>query len=195
MASTPTVVLATQPPLILARVIEVSSSHGVSPVTAADLPEAQELATRLMEHKVATLETYLRVQAVQPASVLVAQGLGRITGVIGVLFLRQAAVDQLLEGAFDALDPDTALLTEEGERPVAAYAWGVAASTKPAGQAVLGGGGAVRQLLFPTITRFTRAVTGAGRHVALTRYGYRPLRHAEDDLMVSEPAMAAEKAA
>lgn len=122
MVSKPTVVLALQPPLVLARVIEVSSPHGVSPVTPLDLPEAQELATRLMEHKVASLQTYLRVQAVQPAAVLVAKELGRITGVVGMLFLRQAAVDQLLAGEFDALDPDTALLTQEGECPVAAYA-------------------------------------------------------------------------
>lgn len=195
MASKPTVVLMSQPPLVLARVIEVSSPYGISPVSAEDLPQAQDLATRLMEHKVASLETYLRVQAVQPASVLVSKEEGRLTGVVGMLFLRQAGVDQILEGAFDALDPDSDLLTHEGECPIALYAWGVAASTKTGGQAILGGGGAIRQGLFPTITGFTRAVTGAGRHVALTRYGYRPLRHADDDLMVSEPKLASEKAA
>jgi hypothetical protein len=196
MTNKPKVYLAPQPPLVLSKVIEVSSPHGVSPVKTEDLPEAQELATRLMEHKVASLETYLRVQTVQPAAVLVAKEAGVITGVVGMLFLRQAAVDQILAGEFDALDPATELLTVEGEAPKALYAWGVAASTKLGGQAILVGGRAVRLELFPTITGFTRAVTGAGRHVALTRYGYRPLRHPEDDLMVSEPTLvAAERAA
>jgi hypothetical protein len=191
----PGVVLASQPPLRIADVIAVSAPFGATPATADDLPAAQELATRLMAHKVASLDTYLRVQRIQPAAVLVAKESGQVTGVAGMLFLRRAAVDQFLAGTFDALDPADDLLTHEGECPVALYAWGVAAATKPGGQAILGGGRAVRLQLFPTITGFTRAVTGAGRHVALTRYGYRPLRHPDDDLMVSEPTLVAERAA
>ena len=191
----PEVTLAPQPPLLITEVIAASSPFGVAPASVDDLLEAQDLATRLMEHKVASLETYLRVQAIQPAAVLVAREAGHVTGVAGMLFLRQAGVDQILDGVFDALDPADDLLTAEGEHPVALYAWGVAAATKLGGQAILGGGRAVRLQLFPTITGFTRAVTGAGRHVALTRYGYRPLRHADDDLMVSEPALTAEQAA
>lgn len=195
MSVRPTVYLAPQPPLLLSRVIAVSAPHGAVPARPEDLEEAQELATRLMEHKVASLETYLRVQQVQPAAVLVARDEGRIAGVVGVLFLRPAGVEQILDGVFDALDPPTEVLTAEGECPAALYAWGVAASTKVGSQAILVGGRAVRLELFPTITGFTRAVTGAGRHVALTRYGYRPLRHADDDLMVAEPTLAAERAA
>lgn len=191
----PKVMLAPQPPLRIAEVIAAAAPFGATPAEAGDLPHAQDLATRLMAHKVASLETYLRVQRIQPAAVLVAKEAGRVTGVAGMLFLRQAAVDQFLAGAFDALDPADDLLTPEGESPAALYAWGVAAATRTGGQAILGGGRAVRLRLFPTITAFTRAVTGAGRHVALTRYGYRPLRHADDDLMVSEPALAAERAA
>ncbi|MBS0410677.1 MAG: hypothetical protein JSR86_12240 [Proteobacteria bacterium] len=191
----PDVFLAPQPLLRIADVIAVSSPFGVAPADPRDLVEAQDLATRLMEHKVASLETYLRVQVIQPAAVLVAKEAGRVTGVAGMLFLRRAGVEQILAGAFDALDPADELLTHEGESPVALYAWGVAAATKLGGQAILGGGRAVRLQLFPTITGFTRAVTGAGRHVALTRYGYRPLRHPDDDLMVSEPTLAAERAA
>jgi hypothetical protein len=195
MSVRPSVYLAPQPPLVLSRVIEVSAPHGAIPATADDLPEAQDLATRLMEHKVASLETYLRVQQVQPAAVLVSRDEGRIAGVVGMLFLRPAGVEQILDGVFDALDPPTEVLTAEGESPAALYAWGVAASTKVGSQAILVGGRAVRLDLFPTITGFTRAVTGAGRHVALTRYGYRPLRHPDDEMMVSEPTLAAERAA
>ncbi len=195
MAAKPTASLRLQPPLILARLIAVSAPFGVVPATPDDLPQAQTLASRLMGHKVASLGTYLRVQSVQPAAVLVSKAQGQVTGVMGILFLRQEAVDQLLDGVFDALDPDINLLTVEGETPVAAYAWGVAVADKTAGQAVLGAGNAVKQQLFPTITSFTRTVTGAGRHVALTRYGYRPLRHSDDDLMVSEPRLVSVQAA
>lgn len=192
MSSKPMVLLPPQPPLLLQRIFDVTAPHGITPVAAQDLPEAQELAARLMAHKVASLETYLRVQVVQPAAVLICKEEGRITGVTGMLFLRQAAVDQFIEGEFDALDPADELLTREGESPVAAYAWGVAASTKIGGAAILGGGVAIRSELFPNITGLTRAVTGAGRHVGVTRYGFRPLRHPDDELMVAEfPPVAA----
>ncbi|SRR5258706_7867909 len=194
MAATPSVLLIRQPHLRLARVLQVTSAFGIAPPAAAELEEARALASRLMSHKVATMDTYFRVLAVQPAAVLVFKEGGQVTGVTGQLFLNRRAVDQLLQGEFDALDPDPSLLTTEGQRPVAAYAWGVAAATKPAGAAILGGGGAMRERLFPNLTAFTRAVTGAGRHVALTRYGYRPLRGPDDDLMVTEP-QAQEQAA
>ncbi|HWA64006.1 MAG TPA: hypothetical protein VG939_21720 [Caulobacteraceae bacterium] len=189
------ITLLPQPRLNLRAVIEVASVHNVAPVQRRDLPSMRDLAERLMDHKVASLATYRAVQSVQPCSLLVYKEEGRVTGVIGMLFLRAAAVEQLVAGEFDALDPALELLTAEDEAPVAAYAWGVAAETKDAGKAILGGGAAVRQKLFPTITAFTRAVTGAGRHVAVTRYGYRSLRFDGDDLMVREPAQAAEVAA
>lgn len=181
----------------MADVIGIGARFSVSVATAEDLPEAQALAARLMAHKVADLDVYLRVQSIQPVAVMVAKEEGRITAVTAMLFLRAAAVDQFAADAFDALDPDGALLTVEGESPAAVYSWGVAAATKPGGAAVLGAGMAIREELFPYITALSRAVTGAGRHVAMTRYGYRPLRHADDELMVAEfrPPLAAEKAA
>jgi len=104
-------------------------------------------------------------------------------------------VEQLLADRFDALDIDTDLLAREGERPAALYAWG-GSQPRPrrAGAAVLGAAVAIKSTLFPTMTAFTRAVTGAGRHVAQTRYGFRGLRHPDDDLMVNEPKLAVQAA-
>ncbi|MGA0599486.1 hypothetical protein ACO2Q3_02130 [Caulobacter sp. KR2-114] len=197
MAGQPTILLPPQPPLRLADILRVTTPHGVALAAAQDLPEAQALAARLMAHKVAELDVYLRVQAVQPAAVMIAKEEGRITAVTAMLFLRPAAVDQFAQDAFEALDPANDLLTVEGESPAAVYSWGVAAATKSGGAAVLGSGVAIREELFPHITALTRAVTGAGRHVALTRYGYRPLRRDDDDLLVAEfpPAVATEQAA
>lgn len=184
------VVLPAQPILRFDAVASLAASHGIVPASADDLPEMRDLAERLMNHKVASMEAYVAVQAVQPPAILVYREDGRMTGVFGRLFLREEGVRQLLDDRFDALDVDCDLLSREGERPAAMYAWGVACETRAAGVAILGGAGAIRSILFPVITAFTRAVTGAGRHVAMTRYGFRGLRHADDDLMVSEPKFA-----
>jgi hypothetical protein len=195
MTTVPSVVLLPQPALRLKSVLEVAAPHKIAPATADDLLETQALAARLMDHKVAALETYLAVMAVQPAALLIHKEEGRVTGVVGMLFLRRSGVNQILRGRFNATEVDVDLLTPEGESPVAIYTWGVAAATKPAGTAILVGGSTVRQVLFPTISSFTKAVTGAGRHVAVDRYGFRPLRHAQDDLLVREPKWPAEQAA
>ena len=34
------------------------------------------------------------------------------------------------------------------------------------------------------------AVTPVGRHISISRYGYRPLRSADDDILVREPTAA-----
>jgi hypothetical protein len=185
----PTITLTRQPRLFSEQILAVAAARGCSPPDLAELVEGRELATELMDHEVAPLAVYLAVQAVQPSALFVYRQEGRIAGVFGALFLSQPAVERILSGRFDALNPDLSLLTRDGERPALAYSWGVAARTKVAGAAVLGAAGDVTRTLFPEITAFTRAVTGAGRHIALKRYGYRPLRGPEDDLLVKEPAI------
>jgi hypothetical protein len=187
MHSAPTVLLVRQPIMRAAAMLEVTAAHGIFPPSADELAEARELAERLMGHEVASLDTYRAVMAIQPASVLVFKEDGRVTGVTASLFLRRRAVDVIVRGRFNALTPDVDLLAREGEHPAAAYGWGVAVATRPASKAILGGGVAMKDVLFPTLTAFARAVTGAGRHICLTRYGYRPLRGPDDDLLVSEP--------
>ena len=194
MGTTPSVILLPQPALRLRSVIEVAAPHHLAPAQSDDLVEMRDLAACLMDAKVAELETYLAVQQIQPAALLIHKEDGRITGVVGMLYVRMSAVNQILRGRFNAVAPNTDLLTPEGESPAALYTWGVAASTKPAGTAILVGGSAVRQTLFPTISSFTKAVTGAGRHVAVDRYGFRPLRNPQDDLLVREPKWAEQAA-
>ncbi|HZZ87947.1 MAG TPA: hypothetical protein VFE13_06385 [Caulobacteraceae bacterium] len=165
--------------------LAVGRDFGMAPPTPAELAEARELAGTLMDHKVVGIDTLNAVLAIQPASTLIYKEDGKVTGVSGQLILTSAAFAPLLAGAFDAVNLDTTYLAREGELVALGYGWGIAASTKPAGYAVSNAGRVIRETLFPNIATFTKAVTAIGRHVALTRYGYQPLRHPDDDLMIS----------
>jgi hypothetical protein len=177
-----------------AALLAAGREFGMTMPTVPELHEARALASSLMEHEVVGIETLLKVQQVQPASTLVFKEDGRVTAVAGQLILNSTTIRPLLAGEFDALDVDPDFLARDGELVALGYAWGIAASTKPGGQAIGGFNRVVGERLFPHIVGFTRAVTPIGRHVAATRYGYEPLRHPDDELMVSIPgrrAMAA----
>jgi hypothetical protein len=170
-----------------AGMLAIGHELGMSPPTAAELPEARALASTLMNHEVVGISVLAAVLEIQPAATLVYREDGRITGVSGQLILTARAWGPLRAGEFDALIVDPNFLAREGERIALGYGWGVAASTKPAGYAVNNAGRLMRERLFPHMTVFTRAVTAIGRHVCTTRYGYQPMRHDGDDLMISPP--------
>jgi hypothetical protein len=170
-----------------AGMLAIGRELGMAPPTEAELPEARALASTLMDYEVVDVPTLATVLSIQPAAALVFKEDGRITGVAGQLILTARAWAPLLAGEFDALVVDPGYLAREGELVALGYGWGVAASTKPAGYAVNNVGRLFRERIFPNLTVFTRAVTPIGRHVCLTRYGYQPMRHEGDDLMISFP--------
>jgi len=157
------------------------------PPSLVELEAARELAGRLMKHEVAPLESYLAVMSIQPAAIMVFKERGRVTGVISALFLKECCLAPILDGSFDAVSPGAEQLSAEGEAPALLYSWGIAAETKPAAAAILRVGADVTRLLYPEIPAFTRAVTADGRRTAGGRYGYRPLRHPDDDLFARLP--------
>jgi hypothetical protein len=167
--------------------LAVGREAGLSPPTSEDIPVARALASKLMDHEVVSEATLLAVLAIQPASLLVFREEGDVTGVYGQLLLGESAVRAIFSGTFDALEVDIGHLSRAGETPALGYVWGLAASTKKGGAAILSYGRLVRPRLFPNLTVFTRAVTPIGRHIALNRYGYQPLRGPDDDLMVHLP--------
>ena len=171
--------------------LAIGREFNMAPPTAAELPEARALAQTLMDHEVVSEAVLIKVLSIQPASTLVLKEDGRITGVSGQLMLTPPTFRIMLAGEFDAVNVDTDLLAREGDLVSLGYGWGIAASTKPAANAVSWVGRTMRLRLFTHITGFTRAVTPVGRHIALNRYGYQPLRHADDDLMISLPKRAA----
>lgn len=170
-----------------ASLLAAGRECGMVPPTEAELEEARALASSLMDHEVVGIDTLIAVRRIQPGATLVFKEDGRITGVAGQLILNLTCIRPLFDGAFDALNVDTDYLARDGELVAIGYAWGIAASTKPGGQAIGGFNRLIRERLFPTIAGFTRAVTPIGRHVAASRYGYVPLRHEDDDLMIAIP--------
>jgi hypothetical protein len=166
---------------------QVATEVELAPPEDHEIEAARKLASDLMQHEVVSLQTLLAVREIQPAALLVFRDHGEITGVFGQLLLRPAAVPPLFEGDFDALDVDIDYLSREGELVALGYAWGIAASSKRAAAALISHGQLVRRRLFPDLTIFTRAVTPVGRHIALNRYGYQPLRNPDDDLLIRLP--------
>ncbi|HEX3407623.1 MAG TPA: hypothetical protein VHS81_10335 [Caulobacteraceae bacterium] len=167
--------------------LAVAEMVGMAAPTDDEMPVARELAATLMAQEVVSVANLRAVQAIQPAATLVYRQDGKVVGVAGQLLLRPCAVRQLFDGVFDAMNVDTDCLSRPGEMPALGYCWGVAASTKPAAGAVIGFSKRVRELLFADLTIFTRAVTPVGRHTALNRHGYVPLRRPDDDLLIRLP--------
>jgi hypothetical protein len=166
----------------------IAARFGFAPIQGREFAEARALARDLMQHEVADVDTFMAVQALQPAASICLKEAGRIIGVLGMLWLRAPAVTQILAGRFDAVSLDPELLSRGGETPAAGYGWGVAAATKPAGKAALACGDAFTSGPFARFDIFSRVVTPVGRHIALTRSGCVPLRSPDDDL-VFRPAL------
>lgn len=168
--------------------LAVAAANGMAQPTDDEMPIARDLAATLMAQEVVSVEVLRAVQAIQCAATLVyRQEDGKITGVAGQLLFRPSAVELLLADELDTMNVDTRHLTRPGEAPALGYCWGVAASTKPAAGAVIGFSKRVREQLFDDLTIFTRAVTPVGRHTALNRHGYVPLRRPDDDLLIRLP--------
>ena len=102
--------------------LAIGREFGMAPPTEAELPEARDLAQKLMDHKVVGIETLVAVLAIQPASSLVYKEDGRITGVSGQLMLTPEAFRVMLAGQFDATDVDTRLLARDGDLVLSATA-------------------------------------------------------------------------
>jgi hypothetical protein len=170
-----------------AAMLNVAAEFGFRAVAPTEFRAVRSLAARRMKHRVSTCRTFRAVQAIQPASSLCFCEDGVITGLNGVLLLREAAVAQLMSGAFDGLDVDLELLARPGEAPAIGYGWGMAATTKPGGAAVIASTMPLRVGPLGAIPFVTNAVTAVGRHVSITRFGYRPLRGPDDNLLINDP--------
>jgi hypothetical protein len=170
---------------VTAGLLALSSEYGFSPVRPDEFADVRDMASRLMNHDVSTCETFQAVQALQPASSLCYREDGVITAIMGILLLREPAVAPLMAGAFDGVAVEPDLLSRGDETPAIGYAWGIAATTKAGGAAITAVGMPLRLGPLGELTFVTKAVTGAGRHVAITRFGYEPMRGPDDDMLVS----------
>ena len=171
------------------RMESVAAAFGFRTVRPIEFPHVRRMAARLMAHEISSSRTFRAVQSIQASSSLCFCEDGVVTGVLGVLLLREAAVEQLKAGRFDGVEVDLDLLALPDEAPAIGYGWGMAASTKPAGAAIIAVTMPLRVGPLAALTFITKAVTGVGRHVSITRFGYRPLRGPDDDLLIMDPVM------
>ena len=177
------------------EVLQLGAQYGFRTAEHDDFDVVHEMAGRLMEHKVTSVATFRAVQAVQPWASCCYWENGIITGLMGLLLLRDEAVTQLMDGTFDGLEVDTTLLSRGREPPAMGYGWGLAATTPASSAALRACVWQVRSAVLGHLSFTATAVTPAGRHVCITRLGYRPMRHPDDHLLVSDPIVARQVAA
>ncbi len=145
------------------------------------------MASYLMASEVTSPQTVLEVLALQPASTLVVRTDGVVTATLGVLLLRPPGHQQLIAGVFNAKQPDLSVLCRGADVPAAGYLWGIAAADKTAAAAALAFCRTMDDRTLRHVVAFTRAVTPVGRHLAGQRFGFKPCRHPDDDLLVRAP--------
>jgi hypothetical protein len=180
---------------ILKSTVEVMAKYGWAPVREDECVLVREMAAELIGPDVASAETLLAVRRLQAASCLGFHENGRITGVLGYLFLGRSALDDMMAGRFDALKLDVGRLSAADEPPALGYTWGIAAVSKNASAAAYAAAAELRADLWRDLPFVTRAVTPVGRHIAITRGQYTPLRFPDDEFMIRRPAAVQEIAA
>jgi hypothetical protein len=174
---------------ILQTTVEVMAVHGFAPVREDECAQVHDMAAELIGPDVASAETLLAVRRLQAASCLGFREDGRITGVLGYLFLGRSALDDMMAGRFDALKLDIGRLSPPDQPPALGYTWGIAATSRNASAAAYAASGELREGAWSALTFVTRAVTPVGRHIAITRGRYTPLRFADDEFMIRRPAL------
>jgi len=125
------------------------------------------------------------VQSITGASLFIHREDGEITGVLGFFSVREAGLQALRAGGFDAREVDLDIIARAGEKPFAGYAFGVAASTKLAGQAIIGAAAAIQEAQFWALPIFTRIASEDGARVLLGSLGFARLEH--DPTLVCRP--------
>lgn len=177
------------------EVLRIATRYGFESAGHDDFDVVHDMASRLMEHKVTSIATFRAVQAVQCWASCCYRENGVITGLMGLLLLRDKAVAQMLDGTFDGMEVDTDLLSRGREPAAMGYGWGMAATTPASSAALRSCVWEVRSVALGHLSFTATAVTPAGRHVCITRLGYRPMRHPDDSLLISDPIVARQVAA
>lgn len=170
-----------------ARMLAAAANLGFAPAVADDLPPARVIAAKLMAHQVASEATLLSIMSLQPASTLIFRDGGEVAGMVSTLLLRPEAEADLKAGAFDGLTPSEALLAGSGDPVAFYYLWGLAGDTKTASGAAMELSRQLRYEALADLTCYAVAATPIGRHVGITRLGMAPVRHPDDNLLVSPP--------
>jgi hypothetical protein len=172
------------------RMLEAAADLGFRPAADEDLPPARIVAAKLMAHQVASEATLSSILARQPASTLIYRDGGVVAGMVATLLLKPEAEPVLRAGDFDGLTPPDALLARAADPVAFYYLWGIAGATKTASSGVMELSHRFRYDVLADLTAYAVAATPVGRHVGVTKLGFGPVRHPDDDLLVSPPQPA-----
>lgn len=141
--------------------------------TVEDIDTAREFAQRELPGNIAAGEVLEKAILHNPDNVLAFCRNDKIVGIWAMLMLGPVALEQLLLGEFNAIDPDFRFLTPGGDTPVAIYKWAVVAPGMAA-EGIRHVSRFLRQPLYLRTNFFSRPNTDVG--VKLNHsLGFRPI--------------------
>lgn len=164
-------------------VLRVADEFGMVEPSLSDLIEAHKTAAALIDENIAAPEDYVRCKEKSGVCALVFKEDGKITGMIALLMLNEIGVEAVVSGDFDARNPDSSHLCNEGEPVFSGYGWGVTATTKNGARASLACADKLYRTLFNEVPCFARAVTADGVRVMTTSLGHTPVPWEDDGLV------------
>lgn len=167
------------------RICSVAALFGLSPATLPQIQSGRRLAAQLISNDLTSVDLLTAVQRITSSSLFVFTEAGAVTGVLGFFPARPAGVAALDAGEFDARAFDLDIVARPGETPAGVYAFGVAASTKAAGSAIIRGSAAIQEALLWALPIYTRVATEDGARVLLGGLGF--ARAENDPTLVRRP--------
>lgn len=172
-------------------ILEIARRFGMGPASGAEIEEGRAIAAALIHRGIADVETFKAVHRKTGYSVLVHRENSQVTGMLGLFFVDDEGYTMLKRGEFDAAHFDLDRVVAPGDKPVAGYGWGFAATTDAGGRAAVKTSVALQKALFWATPAFTRTATPDGVRVILGKMGYVPAPFGQPDLVWIPPATSA----
>jgi hypothetical protein len=153
------------------RVEDCVRNCGVRIAADADLPSARRLAADLIGPRIISTTILEAIQARTRSTVLIFKEDDVVAGMLAVAQLSVSGRAALELGEFDVFAGRLDEYAGPGEPPAAAYALGVAATTRTARRAMTAAVARLRRRLLARLPFFANAATEAGRRVLTQRLG------------------------
>ena len=154
------------------RIRAVAALFDLAPASVPQINSGRLLAARLISNDLASVDFLAAVQRITNASLFVHCDSKEVTGVLGFFPVRAQGLAALEAGGFDARDFDLDIVARPGEIPEGVYAFGVAASTKAGGSAIIRASAAIQEALLWALPIYTRVATEDGARVLLGSLGF-----------------------
>jgi hypothetical protein len=170
------------------QICAVAALFGLTPALPSQIAAGRRLAAQLISDDLASVDLLAAVQRITSASLFVHTEGKDVTGVLGFFPVRAPGLALLDAGGFDARHFDLGIVARPGETPKGVYAFGVAASTKAGGSAIIRGSAAIQEALLWALPIYTRVATEDGARVLLGSLGFAHVDN--DETLVRRPPRA-----